>query len=223
MNVYSERANVVAALIAAAESKGWECCWWVDPAQGLGWPVVCLNLPTGQATFHLAQADFERLGLERLKKVEGQQWDGHSTEDKYQRIADVDWNAKPQVNHPSHYNHGEKDTDGTAKFEPIKVIQDWGLAHDFCIGNSLKYIARAPYKGTTEADLLKAAWYARRAATSCSTLEGPPLPSDFPHEDVSKAWGLDRSLSEVVRFLCTGKYGEAADALEAHVLAIRGQ
>ena len=47
--------------------------------------------------------------------------------------------------------------------EPITVIESWSL--DFCLGNCLKYIARAGQKqGATAAeDLAKAAWYLGRA------------------------------------------------------------
>lgn len=41
------------------------------------------------------------------------------------------------VNHPSHYTEGRK-------YEPIKVIEDWGL--DFCLGNTVKYISRCGRK-----------------------------------------------------------------------------
>ena len=41
------------------------------------------------------------------------------------------------VNRPSHYCEGRK-------YEPIAVIQDWGL--DFCLGNTIKYISRAGRK-----------------------------------------------------------------------------
>lgn len=57
-----------------------------------------------------------------------------------------------QVNHPAHYNMGgPKEADGTAKYETIKVIEDWSLG--FCMGNALKYILRAPHKGTEKQDL----------------------------------------------------------------------
>lgn len=54
------------------------------------------------------------------------------------------------VNHPSHYADGRK-------YEPIDVIQDWEL--DFCLGNTVKYIARAgrKYSNKTIEDLEKAA------------------------------------------------------------------
>lgn len=56
------------------------------------------------------------------------------------------------VNHPPHYNFG--------KIEVIDVIEDWDL--DFHLGNTVKYIARSPHKGTQLEDLKKAAWYLAR-------------------------------------------------------------
>jgi len=56
------------------------------------------------------------------------------------------------VNHPKHYNFGT--------IEVIDVIEDWGLG--FQLGNAIKYIARAPHKGTELQDLEKAAWYLQR-------------------------------------------------------------
>ena len=55
------------------------------------------------------------------------------------------------VNHPAHYNVG--------KFEVIDVIEDWQLG--FCLGNAVKYIARAGRKepSKTAEDLRKAIWY----------------------------------------------------------------
>tara|TARA_Y100000034_G_C6740293_1_gene328467 strand:+ start:252 stop:479 length:228 start_codon:yes stop_codon:yes gene_type:complete len=59
---------------------------------------------------------------------------------------------KETVNHPEHYlkNTGH---------EVIDVISAWNL--DFCLGNAIKYIARAGKKNsnTTEEDLKKAIWY----------------------------------------------------------------
>ncbi len=53
------------------------------------------------------------------------------------------------VNHPTHYNLG--------KIEVIDAIDEWGLG--FCLGNTVKYIARAGHKGDALEDLRKAAWY----------------------------------------------------------------
>jgi hypothetical protein len=58
------------------------------------------------------------------------------------------------VNHPKHYSAGG--------FEAIKVIEAWELG--FCLGNTVKYIARAGKKeGNSELqDLQKAMWYLDR-------------------------------------------------------------
>jgi hypothetical protein len=61
-------------------------------------------------------------------------------------------NKKGTFEHPSHYCDGRK-------YEPVKVIQDWNL--DFCLGNVVKYVARAGRKDgeSREKDLLKAKQY----------------------------------------------------------------
>lgn len=56
------------------------------------------------------------------------------------------------INHPSHYNRG--------KIEVIDFIEDQGLS--FHLGNVIKYIARAGYKGDKLEDLKKARWYLDR-------------------------------------------------------------
>lgn len=69
------------------------------------------------------------------------------------------------INHPRHYNMGgEVDEDGSAKYEVIKLIEDLGWGFDFCMGNALKYVLRAPHKGAEVEDLQKAAWYLKRAS-----------------------------------------------------------
>jgi hypothetical protein len=56
------------------------------------------------------------------------------------------------VNHPAHYT--------ATAIEPIDVIEAWGLG--FCLGNAVKYIARAAHKGALLEDLKKARWYLDR-------------------------------------------------------------
>lgn len=58
-----------------------------------------------------------------------------------------------KINHPAHYG-------GDTPYEAIKVIEAWGLG--FCLGNTVKYIARAEHKGATIEDLKKARWYLDR-------------------------------------------------------------
>ena len=61
---------------------------------------------------------------------------------------------KEMVNHPKHY--GGKDN----PYEAIKVIEAWNLG--FCLGNTIKYIARAGKKDATIQELEKAKWYLDR-------------------------------------------------------------
>lgn len=57
-----------------------------------------------------------------------------------------------KVNHPKHYNAG--------KIEVIDAIEEWNLG--FNLGNVVKYVSRAEYKGNREQDLKKALWYLER-------------------------------------------------------------
>jgi len=56
------------------------------------------------------------------------------------------------VDHPAHYTF--------SKIEVIDAIEAWQL--NFHLGNCVKYIARAPHKGTELQDLKKAQWYLQR-------------------------------------------------------------
>jgi len=58
------------------------------------------------------------------------------------------------VNHPAHYNNG--------LIEVIDIIDDASLNEGFCVGNVIKYILRAPHKGSELEDLKKAKWYLER-------------------------------------------------------------
>lgn len=57
-----------------------------------------------------------------------------------------------KIDHPAHYN--------MHKYEPIDVVEDWELG--FNLGNVVKYISRAKYKGHELEDLKKAQWYLNR-------------------------------------------------------------
>lgn len=61
------------------------------------------------------------------------------------------------VDHPAHYGGADN------PYEAIKVIEAWEL--DFCLGNAVKYIARAGKKSGgvgLVTDLQKARWYINR-------------------------------------------------------------
>lgn len=61
-------------------------------------------------------------------------------------------NQEDVINHPSHYTRG--------KIEVIDFIEDQQLPYH--LGNVIKYIARAGYKGDKLEDLKKARWYLDR-------------------------------------------------------------
>ena len=64
--------------------------------------------------------------------------------------------APEAIDHPQHYGGAEN------PYEAIKVIEAWQL--DFCLGNAVKYIARAGKKDPTKTveDLKKARFYLER-------------------------------------------------------------
>lgn len=77
-DLYTERAALVAAL-----SKLFSASLETDPAQP-NWPVCIIDLPTGQVSWHVAPQDlplFEHLPTGQ------REWDGHSTSEKYARLA----------------------------------------------------------------------------------------------------------------------------------------
>ena len=58
------------------------------------------------------------------------------------------------VDHPAHYGGADN------PYEAIKVIEAWELG--FCLGNAVKYLARAGKKDRRLQDLQKARWYLDR-------------------------------------------------------------
>jgi hypothetical protein len=68
------------------------------------------------------------------------------------------------VNRPAHYIRGG--------MEAIDVIEAFAL--DYRIGNAVKYLLRAGYKGNRLEDLAKARWYVDRAIAVESLGEQKP-------------------------------------------------
>lgn len=120
------------------------------------------------------------------------------------------------VNHPNHYVAcgGEREADGTSKYEAIKVIEKWHLG--FCLGNALKYILRAPHKGTEKQDLAKAIWYLERKSDVPRALH-IPVPQPY---DVASAWQLDSHLQSAVFCIYLEDYERAADAIRDHLESV---
>jgi hypothetical protein len=68
---YDVRYGLVMEAVALAVKVGYEAGFRIDPAEP-EWPVAYIELPTGQVSWHMPQH----------RKA----WDGHSTDEKYQRI-----------------------------------------------------------------------------------------------------------------------------------------
>lgn len=84
--------------------------------------------------------------------------------------------SKDSVNHPAHY--------ADRKIEVIEFIEDSGWGRGFCLGNAVKYIARAGKKDPSKEieDLEKARWYLDRQIEILKSIrEARPLvrPNDM--------------------------------------------
>lgn len=87
---YKERNQVVAALARAALLLGWRA--GIAKTAIEGWDAdwhncVYIDLPTGQASWHYHDSEAHLFsGLPAYTAA----WDGHSTEEKYGRLAALD-------------------------------------------------------------------------------------------------------------------------------------
>lgn len=125
------------------------------------------------------------------------------------------------VVHPEHYNAcGGKDGDGSVEFEPIKVIESWGWGYAFCMACAVKYILRAPHKGSERADLEKTLWYLERAIGNQKSDQS--VKSDNPCNvvDVVEAWGLPERLMMAIGYIFLGNPGAAAHNVTLYLSAM---
>lgn len=89
--VYKERNALVAALakvwpshfcLHAAEDETWDADWRT---------IVCIHTPNGDACWHIHDTDVPMFaGLQ----VQPNHWDGHTTAEKYQRLAQLGFSWK---------------------------------------------------------------------------------------------------------------------------------
>lgn len=81
--IYDERNRLVAAL-----SKVFPSALEPDPEEPEVWRwFVRIDLPTGQATWHVHESSLPL--FEHLERSNRRTWDGHSTEEKYRRVAAI--------------------------------------------------------------------------------------------------------------------------------------
>lgn len=81
-NVYRERAALVAHLATVYPSV----MAYNDP-QEPDWPVVYVDTPQGQMSWHLAPTDLDLYAHVPVVTPDRVTWDGHDTPEKYRRLA----------------------------------------------------------------------------------------------------------------------------------------
>lgn len=79
-SVYRERAALTALLAACYPST----LGHTDP-QEPDWAVLIVNMPSGQAAWHISPDDMDLFG--HVDRTDVDLWDGHTTAQKYERIA----------------------------------------------------------------------------------------------------------------------------------------
>lgn len=83
-SVYTERAHLTALLAAQYPSV---LVMGADP-DAPNWPVLYVDLPTGQASWHVSPTDLSLFAhVRRETAPDGPVWDGHTNEQKYGRLA----------------------------------------------------------------------------------------------------------------------------------------
>lgn len=78
---YRERAHLVALLASIWASH----IGYSDPNER-DWAVVIITTPAGQLSWHVARSDMDLFAHVEVSTSEHDAWDGHTTEQKYQRI-----------------------------------------------------------------------------------------------------------------------------------------
>lgn len=119
---------------------------------------------------------------------------------------------KEHVNSPDHYQHirlAHNEAD-PQYYETIDIIE--GIINSLeldpfgsnCIGNALKYIMRAPYKGKRAEDLAKASWYLSRYSDSIQNDKDNKTDTidskkdTDTNSDTAKNINFDKDISKIV-------------------------
>lgn len=83
MDIYRERAHLIAHLATLYPSV----LSYSDPDEP-DWPVLTVDTPAGQLTWHIALTDLDLVGHVQVVPLADPRaaWDGHSTNEKYARL-----------------------------------------------------------------------------------------------------------------------------------------
>ena len=89
-NAYSERNKLLALVCKMAVAMDYDVQLWRHSAEDKTWEndwrnIVAIHLPTGQCTWHIHDSELHM--FDWLPRGE-ENWDGHTTEEKYQRVAE---------------------------------------------------------------------------------------------------------------------------------------
>jgi len=96
--VYDERNRCVAAMASMAQRLGWPTWRGThepegDPNWDAEWlNVIYIQLPTGQVSWHIHDRDlpqFAHVPTAFSRATFSKKWDGHTTEQKYERLAAI--------------------------------------------------------------------------------------------------------------------------------------
>lgn len=88
---YSERNKILSMLAHLANFMGWKVGIGQHPESDTSWDkdwrtILFIEFPTGQGSWHFHDSEVHLLN--GLPKYDGK-WDGHSTEEKYKRLAEL--------------------------------------------------------------------------------------------------------------------------------------
>lgn len=88
---YAERNKCVVGLALLARDLGFKVGLARHPEEDTEWEddwrnIVVIELPTGQLTWHFHDSEMHM--LYSFCRLEGHEWDGHTTEEKYRRLLD---------------------------------------------------------------------------------------------------------------------------------------
>ena len=81
---YTERNRLISALAWMAIAFGWRAGVWASDEPG--WNLVFVETPNGQLSWHYSDSEADL--FEGLPPYIGP-WDGHTTEEKYERLSNL--------------------------------------------------------------------------------------------------------------------------------------
>lgn len=98
MNLYRERAHLVAMLARMAQRSGYATARAHTDAASPDWSVIYIDTPEGQMSWHLSPDDLDLFPHVPVVEPDDDRvrWDGHTTEEKYDRLARLIQKLEPE-------------------------------------------------------------------------------------------------------------------------------